>query len=202
MNSPKPLAALPLLICLSLPPAAVGQSFYGGRESPAERRQARERAVARVGAEARSLVESDFGDEAVAALSALSLPSAKRLAVWHSEGGLARLHRPADFLSVLARSRSADSVLLFAVANSDRLADPDAFNCFLGDDPTEYALHLKKLDRGAAEYRARRLAREAAGAKWWADWRDWRVLTLAGALAVALGLVIVAKRRRAGAAAP
>src|SRR5579862_6128230 len=66
------------------------------------RRANRDRAAAAVGTpEARSFVESYYGDQACAAIFACSQPVAQKLAEFHASGDLDRLPKPYELLQVI-----------------------------------------------------------------------------------------------------
>jgi hypothetical protein len=131
-------------------------------QDPRVRRAAREQVVARVGEESRGLVEAY--DEAVVALGHCSVPVAKRLSLFYSQGGLDRFPRPRDFLVMLTQQRgNADDVCLWALQpqNVEKLRDVDYFDAYLAS-PLEYALALSSLPDGAAKSRANRLGNQSS----------------------------------------
>ena len=97
---------------------------------PRARRAQREKAVAVVGPKARDFVESR-GEEAVAAIFAVSKPVAEKLAEFHASGEMAKLPRPQDLLRIIARPGHGDDVALWAIAHVRELSDVDSFDAYL-----------------------------------------------------------------------
>lgn len=147
-------APSPALMAQFNPYGKSSNSDTAGNEARA-RRAERERAVAKVGPEARDLVET-HGDEAVAAIFTCSKAVGVKLAAFHSSGELGKLPRPRDLLRVIAKPGNGDDVALWAIHHVRELADLDFFDAYL-HNPLDYALGLKELAAGAAESRARRL---------------------------------------------
>jgi hypothetical protein len=151
------------------------------------RRAARERAVAYAGASSRHFVET-YGEPAVWAIFGCSQGAAGELVEFSNSGGLAKLPRPAALLQVIAQRGHGDDVLRYAIDHATELTDGDHFNAYL-QSPLEYACALRDLAQGAAEARARRLAGEAAAARWQVR-LDGRTLALGGSI-LALGALLL-----------
>jgi hypothetical protein len=154
------VAAPPADLFAEVNPAGNRYRFsYPPGADPRERRVYRERAVAKVGREARDFVETQ-GDEAVAAIFRCSKPVAVNLAGFHASGEMAKLPRPRDLLRVIGERGHGDDVALWAIAHARELIDADSFEAYL-NSPLEYALGLKQMAAGAAEARANRLTQAA-----------------------------------------
>lgn len=148
-----------LLALLLVPALGFGQGFnpYAPAPKPSDpraRRAAREHAVAQV-PEARAFVEA-YGEDAVAVLFATTRPVGKKLAAFHGSGDLDKLPRPADLLRVIASPNAGDDVAVWAMDHAQELRDVDHFQAYLAE-PMDYALALRSLAAGAAEFRSRRL---------------------------------------------
>jgi hypothetical protein len=187
-----------LIVVLLVPgPSAFGQYAKYNPYAPApflapgprEKRAAREFAIARVGIVARSLVET-YGESAVNALFACSVPVGQRLAEFHNAGKLAEFPRPAALLDCIGQPGNGDDVALWAMQpeHARQLTDPAAFEAYLLA-PLDHALGLRDLATSAAEVRAHRIASQAPrGLSALPRWLDGQVIV--GGLAV-LGIVIL-----------
>jgi hypothetical protein len=125
--------------------------------SPRGRRAARERAVAKLGEEARPFIE-EYGAAAVAAVENLTPHAGKKLAEFHKSGDFGRLPAPPELLRILAdRDKGGDEVALWVIAHHKELEDPDAWDAFSRTTPLEYVLGLKNLKHEATRVRSNRL---------------------------------------------
>lgn len=139
-----------LVLLLVVPSAALF-----AQSDPRVRRANREKAVALTGPIARDFVET-YGDEAVAAIFAVSKATAVKLAEFHASSELGKLPRPRDLLRIIANPRYRDDVALWAIQHGSELTDTDSFDAYLAR-PLEYAMGLRQLQTGAASVRANRL---------------------------------------------
>ncbi len=170
---------LPLLLAL------LGQ-FNPHAPDPRLRRAIREQAVVWAGPKSRELVET--GDEAALALLACSPSGARNLVQFHASGALGELPRPPDLLRVV--SMTGDEALFFAIQHTEELRDKDMFDAYLFA-PLDYALGLKKLDQGAAEVRAGKLAYFEARSPPW----SMRTISFWGGIVAIAGLLVWRWRR-------
>jgi hypothetical protein len=146
--------------------AQIGQPVQNDN-SPRARRAARERAVAKLGEEARPFIE-EYGEAAVAAIENLTPEAGKKLAGFHKSGGLGRMPSPTELLRCLAdRDKGGDEVALWVIARHAELEDPDAWEAF-SRCPLEYVLGLKNLRHEATRVRSNRLTPPPA-LPWWQD---------------------------------
>jgi hypothetical protein len=148
-------------------------------EHPLDRRMKREKAVEYVGAEARSFVESPLGDEAAAALLALSKSVAVKLVAFYNSGGLGQLPRAGDLLRVISQQRGND-IALWAIDHAAELSDRENMDAYLAS-PCEYTLKLKFLVAPTPETRAA---------------KDRQGLLLCGAWMVGVALIVWWRRRK------
>src|SRR5579871_6545921 len=88
---------------------------------PRARRALREQAVAYVGVEARSFVETQ-GDVAAWAVLSCSQSVAQMLVEFHASGRLGLLPRPCDLLLAIARPNHGDDVAQWAMEHAGELA--------------------------------------------------------------------------------
>jgi len=134
------------------------------------RRAYREKAVAKIGPDSRSFVET-YGDSAVSLIETCSRPVSAKLVGFHNSGALAKLPRPHDLLTVIADPRHGDDVALWAIEHAGELADMDSFDAYLAT-PLDYAMNLKSLQAGAAEIRAARFGPSAGTAAQPDTWKS------------------------------
>lgn len=159
--------------------------------SPRARRAARERAVAKLGEEARPFIE-EYGEAAVAAVENLTPQAGKMLAEFHKSGGLGRMPSPPELLRCLAdRDKGGDEVTLWAISHAKELEDPDAWEAF-SRCPLEYTLGLKKLQHEATRVRSNRLTPPPT-LPWWQDRQN---LPWLGAGVGAIVLLVFLVRRK------
>ena len=129
---------------------AAGVMLY--QVNPRERRYWRERAVAYAGPSARSLVESDYGDEAALALLRCSPGVARRLAAFGASGGLGKLPQPRESLMVIGHPNGGSDACLYVIKHANELTDPVCSEVFL-EAPLDFVLGLKQLPAAVAERR-------------------------------------------------
>lgn len=172
------------------------------KPDPWQRRAAREMLVARVGQDARRIIE-ELGDDAVGALGRCSIPTARKLVEFYNSGQLDTLPDPKKFLMMLAYQRAdADSAARWAMQNVKLLTEVDAFNAYCAS-PHEYAFGLRSLAEGAAQFRAVRLSSSHAGAGPQTLLQNPNHLALAAAAGgLVLGMVVMAAVNRLRSVSP
>jgi len=194
-----------VLCFLMAPPAELFGQFipngsfdlYAPNLDPRVRRAWREKAVAKVGPNARDFVEKQ-GDDAVAAIFACSRPVAVQLVEFYSSGELGKLPLPRGLLAVIADPRHGDDVALWAIYHARELSDTDSFDAYLRS-PLDYALGLKKLATGVAEARARRLNQAATtAATWEVPLSDDEKLGIVGVAGLVIAGFLLWRRRGSG----
>jgi hypothetical protein len=119
--------------------------------TPAQRRAAREQAVARAGESSRDFVEA-YGEDAVAALLLCSKDVSARLVRFHSEGEFGKLPRRAELLRAIAVAGIADDMAVWVMRHSEELKEAETCGIFLRD-PVSYGLSLRKLSDGVQQER-------------------------------------------------
>jgi hypothetical protein len=131
------------------------------RPDPRLQRYWRDQAVAYAGGspQARNLVEA-YGEAATAALLFCSPRVARQLVAFCDAGGLDKLHRPKELLTVIGQPSHGDDVCLFILTNADQLAEADACDVFLMS-PLEFSLSLKSLSTEVDAVRAYRQSAQA-----------------------------------------